>query len=186
MAYSSFVLLVMGVLSCPLPAAESRPEDFWCKPEVRANRRQSAEAAIDKMIDCQSSVDVQAAPVPCPFVGINHQRWNNLTVLERFSETVSDLQLLHEGLEDIKNVTSLSCRSLFEDIQLHMRNNRAILLRQIQNATAEASSPPQTCSGLTEALRRYQKLLLGKLELFVKSYGENICNEETTDSISNR
>ncbi|KAJ0022406.1 hypothetical protein NQD34_009896 [Periophthalmus magnuspinnatus] len=185
MAYSRFLLLLIGALCFYLPEAEPRPVDFWCKPEIRRNWRGNTAATIDKMIECQGSSDLQATTIQCPFVGINRLRWDNLTLLEKFSETMSDLQMLQNGLEEAQNQTFLSCQPLLKDIKLHMRNNRVILQSQILNTTMEASSPPQMCSGLSEVLRRYLKLLQGKLELFVNSYANIICNKNTRNFIGN-
>ncbi|KAJ0063411.1 hypothetical protein NL108_002661 [Boleophthalmus pectinirostris] len=183
MAYSRFLLLLIGGLFFYLPEAEVKPVNFWCKPEIRAKWKENAGDKIERMIKCQGSSDVQATTIQCPFVGINYQRWDNLTLLEKFSETVSDLQVLERGLEEAQNQTSLSCQPLLNTIKLHVRNNMAILQRQIQNATLKASSSLQTCSGLSEVLKRYLKLLQGKLELFVKSYADIVCRNNTTDLI---
>lgn len=185
MAYSRFLLLLIGALSSYFPEAEAGAADFWCKPEIRRKWRENAEAMIDRMRDCQGASDVQATSIHCPYVGINYQRWNNLTVLQKFADVMRDLQVLHDGLEEAKNQTAVTCQTLLEDIKLHISNNRVILQRKIQNATVEASSPLQTCTGLTEVLRRYQKLLQGKMEQFVKSYKDSNCKEDTTDFTDN-
>ncbi|KAK7882805.1 hypothetical protein WMY93_028979 [Mugilogobius chulae] len=183
MAHSSFLLrlLLMGVLSCLLPEAEARPVDFWCQPQIRAGWRASAVDMTDRMIDCQGEVAGPATQIQCPFVGINRLRWDNLTAIEKLSEVVSDLQVLQHGLEETHNQTVLNCQPLLKDITHHVKNSRIILQRSLQNATMEASlSPPQTCSGLSAALKRYEKLLQGKLELSVSG----LCNKNTTDFIS--
>lgn len=180
MAYSRFLLLLLiGALSSHFPEAEARPVDFWCNPGIRQNWRENAEVIINKMqVDCQGTSDAQA--IPCPYVGFNTERWNNLTVLERFADVMRDLQVFHDGLEEFKNQTAGKCQSHLHDIQQHIRNNRLILQHQIQNATVEASSPPQTCTGLTAVLRRYEKLLQGKLEQFVKSFKDSNCTQQST------
>lgn len=181
MAYSRFLLLLIGALSSHFPEAEAGAVNFWCNPEIRGKRKENADVMIDRTINCQSTSDARTAPLRCPYVGINSQRWNNLTVLEKFADVVRDLQALHDGLEEATNQTAVICQGFLNDIKHHIRNNRVILQRQIQNATAEISSPLQTCSGLTEVLGRYQKLLQGKLELFVNSYSDSICNKDTMD-----
>lgn len=181
MAYSRLLLLLIGALSSYLPGAEAKPIDFWCQPEIRRYWRENADRLIDRMIDCQGTDDIHATPIQCPFVGLNYRRWNNLTVLEKYADVKRDLHVFHAGLEEANNQTKFNCQPLLPDIKRHIRNNKAILARQIQNDTLEASSPLQMCSGLTEVLKRYQKLLQGKLELFVNLYKDSICNEHMTD-----
>lgn len=55
-----------------------------------------------------------------------------LQVLEKYADVKRDLHVFHAGLEEANNQTKFNCQPLLPDIKRHIRNNKAILARQIQ------------------------------------------------------
>lgn len=172
MAFSRFLLLLIGVISLYLPEAEARPMDFVCKSRNRIRWRKDAEDLTQSVTDCLGPHVTLSTPIQLPAVGLHPSEWENQTLLQKYAEVVGVLKVFEVELQEAANQIKSNCHTFLATITHRITNYVLILERQIQNDTAAVSPHVDVSSSLTDILKAYQQLLKGKLEHFF----EELCD----------
>ncbi|XP_065816828.1 thrombopoietin-like isoform X2 [Labrus bergylta] len=189
MAYSRFLLLLIGVISSHLPGVQSRPVDFWCNRDARKNLVKTIEELKKDMADCVGS-HILPSPLQLPPVWVQPAEWANKTFQQKRAEVLGALRVLQDGVQRATSQTTLQCQaSLLERLGHHVTNYVGLVSSLQIQADRETSShpevpnsPPQT--SLTKVLERYRNLLKGKLERLAVDLKDSLCHAEhrTDDS----
>lgn len=180
MAYSRLLLLLIGVISSHLPDVQAKDTDFWCNFHVR--KRMQEKILDHNMVNCVGS-DTLSTSVQLPCVEVNIAEWKNKTLPQKRAEVVGALQMFQDGVQGVRNQTTLQCQiPLLENLTHHITNHLEIVKGlQLQNDLMMPSQiAVQSCSSQTSlngVLTEYRRLLRGKLKLLASDLKNSICKE---------
>ncbi|KAM6932969.1 uncharacterized protein FYW49_001364 [Xenentodon cancila] len=181
MAYSRLLLLLLiEALSTYLPEVNARPIDFWCNKKDRLR----IEEMIHEMDKTDCRLDVLHSPVQLPCVEINTEEWANKTFQQKHAEVLEAFQVFEDGVQHIRNQSSLQCQTSFLDELQHSITNYVNIVSEvhIQNDDQPSSYPlGQICDSKTSlhgVLKVYKRLLRGKLTRFAVDLNHIICKDQ--------
>ncbi|KAM3616668.1 uncharacterized protein V6R79_021505 [Siganus canaliculatus] len=188
MAYSRFLLLLVGVISFHIYKVQAGPIDFWCKCQARKNMEKRTDGLQKEMANCVGSGTL-SSPVQLPCVLVNTSEWALKTLQQKHAEVFGDLLGFQDTVQGARNQTTPCQMSVLERLQ-HLITNYLLIVRKlpIQNDLAmPPHSEVQNCSSqttLSKVLPQFKNLLTGKMKRLAVDLHESICKTTggTTES----